>query len=69
VTLLIAHRGASARFAENTAEAFEGARTFGADWVELDVRLLTVPSPSITTPTSRTAARSSTSTPPTCPQA
>jgi glycerophosphoryl diester phosphodiesterase len=38
VTLLIAHRGASARFAENTAEAFEGARTFGADWVELDVR-------------------------------
>jgi glycerophosphoryl diester phosphodiesterase len=38
VTLVVAHRGASARFAENTREAFEGARTLGADWVELDVR-------------------------------
>jgi glycerophosphoryl diester phosphodiesterase len=38
VTLVIAHRGASARFAENTAQAFEGAKTLGADWVELDVR-------------------------------
>jgi glycerophosphoryl diester phosphodiesterase len=36
--LVIAHRGASARFAENTAEAFHGARDLGADWVELDVR-------------------------------
>jgi glycerophosphoryl diester phosphodiesterase len=38
VTLVVAHRGASARFAENTSEAFAGARTLGADWVELDVR-------------------------------
>jgi glycerophosphoryl diester phosphodiesterase len=38
VTVVIAHRGASARFAENTVEAFEGAKTLGADWVELDVR-------------------------------
>ena len=38
MTLVIAHRGASARFAENTVEAFAGARTLGADWVELDVR-------------------------------
>jgi len=38
VTRIIAHRGASARFAENTCEAFAGARTLGADWVELDVR-------------------------------
>jgi glycerophosphoryl diester phosphodiesterase len=38
VSLVIAHRGASARFAENTVDAFRGARTLGADWVELDVR-------------------------------
>jgi glycerophosphoryl diester phosphodiesterase len=38
VTLVVAHRGASARFAENTVEAFRGARDLGADWVELDVR-------------------------------
>jgi glycerophosphoryl diester phosphodiesterase len=36
--LVIAHRGASAAFPENTVEAFEGARDLGADWVELDVR-------------------------------
>ena len=35
---MVAHRGASARFAENTINAFRGARDFGADWVELDVR-------------------------------
>ncbi|MCB1015011.1 MAG: glycerophosphodiester phosphodiesterase [Acidimicrobiales bacterium] len=39
MTLVIAHRGASARFPENTVAAFEGARALGADWVELDVRL------------------------------
>lgn len=38
MTLVIAHRGASAAFPENTIDAFEGARTLGADWVELDVR-------------------------------
>ena len=38
MTLVIAHRGASARFRENTVEAFEGAAAMGADWVELDVR-------------------------------
>src|SRR3954453_22244315 len=36
--LVIAHRGASAAFPENTVEAFEGASRLGADWVELDVR-------------------------------
>jgi glycerophosphoryl diester phosphodiesterase len=35
--LVIAHRGASARWAENTLEAFAGAAALGADWVELDV--------------------------------
>jgi len=35
---IIAHRGASAAFAENTVEAFRGARGLGATWVELDVR-------------------------------
>lgn len=35
--LVIAHRGASARFPENTLEAFAGAAALGADWVELDV--------------------------------
>ncbi|MEQ1785950.1 MAG: glycerophosphodiester phosphodiesterase [Acidimicrobiales bacterium] len=36
--LVIAHRGASAAFAENTRSAFEGAVAQGADGVELDVR-------------------------------
>lgn len=36
--VVIAHRGASATFAENTIEAFRGAAEQGADWVELDVR-------------------------------
>jgi glycerophosphoryl diester phosphodiesterase len=35
---IIAHRGASAAFPENTVEAFRGARALGATWVELDVR-------------------------------
>jgi glycerophosphoryl diester phosphodiesterase len=35
--LVIAHRGASAAFPENTIEAFRAARALGADWVELDV--------------------------------
>jgi glycerophosphoryl diester phosphodiesterase len=35
---VIAHRGASAAFPENTIEAFRGARSMGADGVELDVR-------------------------------
>jgi glycerophosphoryl diester phosphodiesterase len=34
-----AHRGASAHAPENTIEAFELARTAGADGIELDVRL------------------------------
>lgn len=38
MTKVIAHRGASARFAENTVEAFQGAVALGADGVELDVR-------------------------------
>jgi len=36
--LVIAHRGASARYADNTLAAFEAAAELGADWVELDVR-------------------------------
>jgi glycerophosphoryl diester phosphodiesterase len=36
--LVIAHRGASADFAENTLDAFFGAVDQGADGVELDVR-------------------------------
>lgn len=36
--LVIAHRGASATFPENTIEAFLGAAEHGADWVELDAR-------------------------------
>jgi len=36
---IIAHRGASADHPENTIEAFHGAATQGADWVELDARL------------------------------
>ena len=35
----MAHRGASADHPENTLEAFSGARSQGADWVELDVRI------------------------------
>src|SRR3954452_22090130 len=37
-TRIFAHRGASARYTENTVSAFQGARDLGADWVELDVR-------------------------------
>jgi glycerophosphoryl diester phosphodiesterase len=36
--LVVAHRGASRAFPENTLAAFEGASRLGADWVELDVR-------------------------------
>jgi len=36
---VMAHRGASYDRPENTAEAFAEARSQGADWVELDVRL------------------------------
>lgn len=36
--LVIAHRGASGQFPENTLAAFAGAAALGADWVELDVR-------------------------------
>lgn len=36
--LVLAHRGASAAFPENTLEAFAGAQAQGADGVELDVR-------------------------------
>ncbi len=36
---MVAHRGASARVAENTLAAFEAALADGADVVELDVRL------------------------------
>lgn len=38
MTLVIAHRGASKAFKENTIEAFAAAAEMGADWVELDVR-------------------------------
>ena len=38
MTLVIAHRGASKAFTENTIEAFAAAADMGADWVELDVR-------------------------------
>jgi glycerophosphoryl diester phosphodiesterase len=37
--VVVAHRGASAAYPENTLEAFEGAVSVGADVVELDVRL------------------------------
>jgi glycerophosphoryl diester phosphodiesterase len=37
--IVVAHRGASAAFPENTLEAFDGAVAVGADFVELDVRL------------------------------
>src|SRR5439155_21593183 len=36
---VVAHRGASLAYPENTVEAFEGAIAAGADVVELDVRL------------------------------
>ena len=36
--LVIAHRGASADFPENSLDAFSGAFEQGADWIELDVR-------------------------------
>ena len=36
---IIAHRGASAYFPENTIPSFEGAIAMGADMVELDVQL------------------------------
>lgn len=38
MTLVIAHRGASADHPENTLDAFEAALAQGADWVEFDVR-------------------------------
>lgn len=38
MTLVIAHRGASASHPQNTLEAFHAAAEQGADWVELDVR-------------------------------
>jgi glycerophosphoryl diester phosphodiesterase len=37
-TAIIAHRGASADYPENTVEAFRAAGALGANWVELDVR-------------------------------
>ena len=37
--VVVAHRGASATYPENTLEAFEGAVSAGADIVEPDVRL------------------------------
>lgn len=37
--LVIAHRGASAEFPENTMQAFAAARAVGADGIELDVRV------------------------------
>ena len=36
---IIAHRGASAYYPENTIDSFEGAIAMGADMVELDVQL------------------------------
>ena len=38
MTRVIAHRGASRAFPENTVAAFRGARAMGADMIELDVR-------------------------------
>src|SRR3982751_167704 len=38
VTLIVAHRGASAIAPENSLEAFEAAIAVGADMVEFDVR-------------------------------
>lgn len=37
-TEITAHRGASAHYPENTMSAFEGAKNFKADWIELDVQ-------------------------------
>jgi len=37
--LIVAHRGASAYEPENTIRSFERAFQFGADFVELDIRL------------------------------
>src|SRR3978361_1370580 len=37
-TAIIAHRGASADYPENTVAAFRAAGALGANWVELDVR-------------------------------
>jgi glycerophosphoryl diester phosphodiesterase len=36
---VIAHRGASAYYPENTLPSFEGAIDMGADMIELDVQL------------------------------
>ena len=36
---IIAHRGASAYYPENTLPSFEGAIAMGADMVEFDVQL------------------------------
>ncbi|MCP3853849.1 MAG: glycerophosphodiester phosphodiesterase [Actinomycetia bacterium] len=38
MTLVVAHRGASAHAPENTIEAYRLAQEMGADWVELDIR-------------------------------
>ncbi len=38
MTLVIAHRGASAARPQNTVDAFRLAVEMGADWIELDVR-------------------------------
>lgn len=38
-TLLIAHRGDTINYKENTLEAFESAFRLGADGIELDVQL------------------------------
>lgn len=38
MVMVVAHRGASAAFKENTLEAFEAARAHGAAGLELDVR-------------------------------
>ncbi len=39
VPLIIAHRGDSSNFPENTIPAFENALALGSDGIELDVRL------------------------------
>ena len=36
--LVIAHRGASAKYPDNTVLAFQQAGALGADWIEFDVR-------------------------------
>jgi glycerophosphoryl diester phosphodiesterase len=40
VTAVIGHRGAPRVARENTVESFRAARSLGAEWVELDARLL-----------------------------